>query len=81
MLTYFASISVDVVVVAAAAVVADAVAILQKGQLAWTRTWGCIRNTSLHVSPLNRLSKLERYVKLSWKGLPSKNTLAYWAHL
>ncbi len=46
--TYFASISVDVVVVAAAAVVADAVAILQKGQLTRTRTWGCISNTSLY---------------------------------
>jgi hypothetical protein len=77
MLTYFASISVDVVVVVVAAVVADAVAIFQKCQLARTRTWGCIRITSLYVSPMNRLSKLECYVKLGWKGLVGTNTLTY----
>ncbi len=27
-----------------------------------------------------RKNKLERYIKLGWKGLPPTTTLAYWSH-
>ena len=42
--------------------------------------WKRIRKTSFSLQLKNEHSKLERYIKLGWKGLTPTPTSAYWNH-